>query len=164
MKGSLTACANPPAKLVVLLPAPLLPLPVLSVKLALVLSALPDVGAGTGTGTGTGMGFLPAIGLFAGGAGGAGFFPTGLLAGGGGPAPFLLVPFAGGGGGGGGTDLTAGGGGLAGSSLRYADGTQPCSALSIFLVSHQPFSSLRMMMTTSSLARESSLADWPWKS
>ena len=72
---------------------------------------------------------------------GAGFLPIGRLTGGVGALglAFAAAPFtAGGGGGGARTVATGGGGGGCGSSLTYADGAQPSSPVSSFLVSHHP--------------------------
>jgi hypothetical protein len=79
-------------------------------------------------GAGGGAGLRPAAGRFAGGAGGVGLERTPL-------APFAFA--AGGGGGGVGriTGATGGGGGGA-SSLRYAEGAQPCP-VAVF-ASHHP--------------------------
>lgn len=71
---------------------------------------------------------------------GASFFPMGRLFGGTGGPGFVLaaVPFATGGGGGGGDRIAATVGGGCGSSLRYADGAQPCSPEPSFFANHQP--------------------------
>jgi len=96
---------------------------------------------------GSGAGFR-LVGRFAGGTGGVGLpdladplspFATGALGTG-------REATGGGGGGGGGAWLTI--------SSTYADGTQPCTAVSVAELpigraSHQPFGSLRTIMTTS---------------
>lgn len=73
----------------------------------------------------------PTTGLFAGGAGGVGLLRTT------GPWPLPFVFATGGGGGGVGRVAGAAGGGGGASSLRYADGAQPCCPLE-FLASHHP--------------------------
>ena len=73
-------------------------------------------------GVGTSAGFLP-IGRLTGGTGGLGL-------------AFAAAPFTAGGGGGGARAVATGGG--CGSSLTYADGAQPSSPVSSFLVSHHP--------------------------
>jgi hypothetical protein len=81
-------------------------------------------------GAGGGAGLRPAaVGRFAGGAGGLGLPPT--------AAPLVPLALATGGGGGGvGRTTGAAGGGGGASSLRYADGAQPCPAS--VLANHQP--------------------------
>ena len=112
---ALSASARLPAKLGALLESVLLP------PLVAKLTAL-SLGAGGGAGF-----FAPGVGRLAGGVG-AGFLPptTGLDS----------LACGGGGGGARAAGLAAGGGGA--SSLRYAEGAQPCVLELSFFASHQP--------------------------